>query len=400
MSLRFHLRNDWLSAKRKLKYYFGLSLATGGSLIALWGFFVLFGKSGTWLQPVKLIALSRVTTGTLVMGIGGYFEYPEYQYRQRRLRRNFSDIGNDIDDYTIDDGNPTISTGGGNYNEFIGRDYIQGDYIAIQGDYININSDISDIVDELREIVTHLENEGRSREEAQQLVIHDLENQARNNPIVEETLRYWGHFISNIGDESSLSETATAVVQAATETALTVTSTEVIQGTPTFNANFYNLVSTEPIEYQHLKDFLKSGQWQKADAATASLILSPLLKEIDNNLNLIPTYIKRYIEVFPGEDLRFINGLWLEHSEGRFGFSVQQNILNEVDGDYRAFGERVGWYVEGNWIFYADISYSLKAPPGHLPILVLSAPMFYHSQRCYFARRALRLFALRQYKGY
>ena len=38
------------------------------------------------------------------------------------------------------------------------------------------------------------------------------------------------------------------------------------------------------------------------------------------------SYIDRYIKLFPGEDLRFINNLWLKYSQGHFGFSVQKNI--------------------------------------------------------------------------
>jgi hypothetical protein len=399
----FHLPSQRLSAGQKFQYYCGLLLAVAASLIALWGLIILFCKPGAWVQPIKITALSRLTTGVCVMALGGSLMYSS-RYRQRRLKRDSIDIENGINDCNIDDSNPTstINTEGGNYNESIEGNYIQGDYnyITIQGDCIRISSDFSEVADQLLEIVTRLQSEGRSKEEAQQLVALDLENQAKDKPSVKAKLCCWKQFISKTSNESSLFEAATAVVQAATETSLSVSSTEIIQTAPVSNANFLNLLPREPLEYQQLEDLLKSGQWRNADIATASLILTPLLKKIDHNPKLIGDHLEKYItEEFSGENLRSINSLWLEYTEERFGFSVQKDIWREVGRNYQAFGERVGWY-EGNWISYTDITYSLKAPSGHLPILVLIAPKFYYSRKCFYARRALKLFALRQYRTY
>jgi hypothetical protein len=67
----------------------------------------------------------------------------------------------------------------------------------------------------------------------------------------------------------------------------------------------------------------------------------------------------------------------VKYSNDRFGFSVQAKIYRELGGtrDYNervwdAFGDRVGWRVKKGWIYYSGIIFDLKAPQGHLPILV------------------------------
>ena len=73
------------------------------------------------------------------------------------------------------------------------------------------------------------------------------------------------------------------------------------------------------------------------------------------------------IEKFPCEDLRTIDQLWVKYSQGRFGFSVQKQIYQEVQEHYRKFGDRVGWRYKENWILYSEITFGLDAPRGHLP---------------------------------
>jgi len=81
------------------------------------------------------------------------------------------------------------------------------------------------------------------------------------------------------------------------------------------------------------------------------------------------------IDNFPCEDLRTIDGLWVDNSKGRFGFSVQAKIYCELGGTqeyneevWKAFGDMVGWRARGDsWIYYKDVTFDLKAPQGHLP---------------------------------
>jgi hypothetical protein len=58
----------------------------------------------------------------------------------------------------------------------------------------------------------------------------------------------------------------------------------------------------------------------------------------------------------------------LQSSNGRFGFSVQKRIWKSVGGNlkaddeiYQAFGDRVGWRVNKNWLEIDDFSFKPSA---------------------------------------
>jgi hypothetical protein len=81
-----------------------------------------------------------------------------------------------------------------------------------------------------------------------------------------------------------------------------------------------------------------------------------------------------HIDTFPCEDLRTIDQLWVKHSNGRFGFSVQKRIYQGFGGTskydkdiWEKFGDKVGWRKGGDWLYYTDITFDKKAPEGHLP---------------------------------
>ncbi|MEG3843004.1 GUN4 domain-containing protein, partial [Microcoleus sp. herbarium14] len=77
---------------------------------------------------------------------------------------------------------------------------------------------------------------------------------------------------------------------------------------------------------------------------------------------------------FPCEDLRTIDQLWVKYSNGRFGFSVQKRIYHSLGTRkfehkiWEAFGDRVGWRVNSEWLGKRDLKYNSKAPEGHLPV--------------------------------
>jgi hypothetical protein len=80
------------------------------------------------------------------------------------------------------------------------------------------------------------------------------------------------------------------------------------------------------------------------------------------------------IDNFPCEDLRTIDRLWVQYSNGRFGFSVQAKIYRSLGGTreynekiWNAFGDRVGWRVNDSWIYYRNVTFDRKASKGHLP---------------------------------
>ena len=119
-----------------------------------------------------------------------------------------------------------------------------------------------------------------------------------------------------------------------------------------------------------LEDYLKQGDWRKADEETFRLMLQTVGKEDGQWLDI------EDIENFPCEDLRTLNELWVRYSKGHFGFSVQKEIWMECGGkpgvyddyeSYEKFADRVGWRRKGNWLYYNDLNFTIGSQRGHLP---------------------------------
>ncbi|NEO84754.1 MAG: GUN4 domain-containing protein [Spirulina sp. SIO3F2] len=114
-------------------------------------------------------------------------------------------------------------------------------------------------------------------------------------------------------------------------------------------------------DYRKLQRLLATQQFKAADQETWRLMLWVASRENEGWLR------KLDIEQFPCRDLRTIDQLWLQHSNGRFGFSVQKRIYDEVRKSYILLANHVGWRVNGDWLEYEDCSFELRAPVGHLP---------------------------------
>jgi len=122
---------------------------------------------------------------------------------------------------------------------------------------------------------------------------------------------------------------------------------------------------------QYLESFLQKQQWKEADKETYRLMIQAVGKEYGD------CFEPEELQTFPCEELRAIDGLWVKHSNGRFGFSVQKQIYVEcgatLDGKYpgdkiwEKFGDRVGWRKDGNWLYYEDLNPSLSSPQGIFP---------------------------------
>jgi len=293
-------------------------------------------------------------------------------------------------------GNHNIYTGGGNYNPSIQGNYIQGDYIEIQGCYININQELSDVVTEFREVVDQLKNQGYSADQAEDQVAQDLEEKARSNPKVKKRVVNWAKSLNNtftiINNEA---DAAKKVIKyaATSQYSSSPKSTSVVGG-----------------KYYKLDTLLEAKEWIKADEETEKLILE-ILGEDKIKINSMFSYNFLSgcdIERLPIKDLDYMNNLWVQHSKGLFGFSVQKQIWESIVGnklndnissgynEFEAkFSEKVGWYVKGDWIYYSDIKYSLrKSPRGHLPLKVMLPG---YSNKCNFDTSLFRVFVKRQY---
>ena len=131
--------------------------------------------------------------------------------------------------------------------------------------------------------------------------------------------------------------------------------------------------------YQPLETFLKNSLWKEADKETDRLMLQIVGKEANQWLT------EEDIQNFPCEDLRAIDKLWVDYSNGKFGFSVQKKVWmacggvpGKYDWDaYEKFADQVGWQRSGDSLSYNDLTFLLESSKhAHLPILHLQDSRF------------------------
>jgi hypothetical protein len=123
------------------------------------------------------------------------------------------------------------------------------------------------------------------------------------------------------------------------------------------------------VNYQPLRDALAAGDFRQADETTRNLMLRAAGRESEGWFSI------EDVSNFSCEDLKMIDQLWLDYSDGKFGFSVQQQIYQSLGGTpgrydeniYLRLGEQVGWRRNNNWLAYTDLNFGSNSPRGHLP---------------------------------
>ncbi len=115
--------------------------------------------------------------------------------------------------------------------------------------------------------------------------------------------------------------------------------------------------------------FMKSGNWRDADLKNVRIMLYIANREKKGWLDV------EHIEQCSCQKLRTLNTLWLKHSDGKFGFSVQKQILDKIiaerglpKGEYDKLLDETWyeWWEKVNW--FAEIFNKNKAEEGHLPL--------------------------------
>lgn len=126
--------------------------------------------------------------------------------------------------------------------------------------------------------------------------------------------------------------------------------------------------------YFKLAYHLQAGQWREADYETYEAMKRVGDRDHKGYLDISD------IQQFPCEDLKIIDQLWVNYSQGHFGFSVQKQIYvetgNPLDGEYhsetwQAFCERVGWQKDGKYLFSQLKADPLYSPKGEFPLGVV-----------------------------
>ena len=121
--------------------------------------------------------------------------------------------------------------------------------------------------------------------------------------------------------------------------------------------------------YPDLKQLLASQSWQAANRNTFNLI-----RDARHSGEGVT---KAAIDQFPCQNLKDIDQLWVHHSNGAFGFSIQRKILESAGyqlvgldqqnaiNAYQSLALQVGWKNSNGWKNVPD--FRLDAPKGHLP---------------------------------
>ncbi len=132
-----------------------------------------------------------------------------------------------------------------------------------------------------------------------------------------------------------------------------------------FPSGIVPLKSDSNIDYISIQKLLAAQDFQAADRITIQKMC-----ELAG-----PTSIQRKwlyfteVENFPATDLQTLNTLWVVHSEGKFGFSVQREIWLSLGKNWDNLWEKIGWKKGNNWTRYPnEFTWNLSAPKGHLPL--------------------------------
>ena len=115
------------------------------------------------------------------------------------------------------------------------------------------------------------------------------------------------------------------------------------------------------VDFTNLMNLLEAGKWKEADRETGTLMLKITCREQKRYFN------SGDIENFPCQDLCTINQFWVNYSKGRFGFSIQKQIWENVNCDWKKCGKRFGWRANNDWKNYSDLTFTLNALEGAFP---------------------------------
>ena len=144
--------------------------------------------------------------------------------------------------------------------------------------------------------------------------------------------------------------------------------------------------SSVEINYKTLKKLLAAKKWQEAHQETRDLMIQAGGAEEKGYLD------KENIANFPCQDLNQIDQLWSKYSDGKFGFTTQRQIWENMGGNpsskdstLEKLSVQVGWKKENaskhDFFEYSQLNFEpTTAPTGHLPALRF-IPSIFHAEK-------------------
>ncbi|KAG8375931.1 hypothetical protein BUALT_Bualt09G0010300 [Buddleja alternifolia] len=124
-----------------------------------------------------------------------------------------------------------------------------------------------------------------------------------------------------------------------------------------------------------LKQHLSSNNFREADEETRRLLIVLAGDAAEKRGYVFFSEVQFISE----QDLKTIDGLWRQHSDNKFGYSVQKRIWKKVNKDFTKFFIRVGWMkkLESSEVeqynyrsFPTEFMWEMEEsiPEGHLPL--------------------------------
>ncbi len=125
------------------------------------------------------------------------------------------------------------------------------------------------------------------------------------------------------------------------------------------------LESSRGIDYSTLQKLLAQQKFEAADKLTTEKLCEIAGADAVKRKWIYFTEV----EQLPTIDLHTIDALWLFHSEGKFGFSVQRDMWVGMGKSWDKLWVKLGWKNGNNWTRYpGSFTWDLTAPKGHLPL--------------------------------
>jgi hypothetical protein len=125
------------------------------------------------------------------------------------------------------------------------------------------------------------------------------------------------------------------------------------------------LQSSVGVDYTQLQKLLAQQDFQAADKLTTEKLCELAGADAVKRKWIYFTEV----EQLPTIDLHTIDTLWLLHSEGKFGFSIQREMWLGMGKNWDKLWPKIGWKEGNNWTRYpSSFTWNLTAPRGHLPL--------------------------------
>jgi GUN4-like/ARM-like repeat domain, GUN4-N terminal len=132
-----------------------------------------------------------------------------------------------------------------------------------------------------------------------------------------------------------------------------------------FPTGIVPLQSSAEIDYTNLQQLLARQEFQAADKLTTEKLCELAGADAVKRKWIYFTEV----EQLPTVDLHTIDALWLFHSEGKFGFSIQREMWLGMAKNWDKLWVKIGWKDGNNWTRYpGSFTWDLTAPRGHLPL--------------------------------